>query len=716
MQSDLADIVWTIADRIGTILGFEDCVIYLRDGDKLVQYAAYGEKKFGEREIKSRIEIPMGQGVVGSVARSGVAEIVADTSKDPRYIWDQFSGLSELTVPMIFEGQVIGIIDSEAAIVNAFASSDLELMQQLANIAAPRIASELAKQHITRAEIELRRSEDELQRILESVSDGILTIDKLGIVRSFNSAAERMFKRSRIDVMGQHYRMLVPEAEYPGYRARLLALLDGKPASGSLKDVEVKGRRADGTEFPMEVSISNSTSLTGPEFVVASVRDISSRKAVQDALHYRLGFENLIAGISANFIDLPAANINEGIDDALRRIGEFANADNAYVARFHDDNSRFSRSHDWCSSSLRQRIAELQNLEASQFSWWMSKLLAGTPVAIDELSMLPDEASSERSKLESVGIRSIVEVPMYSQGVVTGFLGLSMVRTQRSWTSDDIALLELTGQIVTNALTRKETDEELLKSRAAAQAASNAKSQFLANMSHELRTPLNAIIGYSELLRMEADSTTQQSLIEDLDNIHQAGRHLLALITDVLDLAKVESGHTDFDIQWFAVADLVADVKATSAPLMTGNKNDFRVVCDPAVGDMHSDRTRVQQVLLNLLSNAAKFTARGQVSLEVSRVHSGGTDHIRFAVTDTGIGIEPDKVAQIFAEFVQADTSTTREYGGTGLGLAISRRICLHMGGDIELASTPGEGSRFTAILPVRFPSAHPGDVDAVPA
>ncbi len=241
---------------------------------------------------------------------------------------------------------------------------------------------------------------------------------------------------------------------------------------------------------------------------------------------------------------------------------------------------------------------------------------------------------------------------------------------------------------------------ELLKARHDAEAADRAKTQFLASMSHELRTPLNAIIGYSELLRDEAEDRQLPSFTGDLDKIRGAGRHLLSLINDVLDLSKIEAGRVEIVAAPFALRGVLDEVSATVEPLVARRRNRLAVRCAADPGTMHSDETRVRQVLFNLLSNASKFTEDGSITLDVGRED----DHVVFAVTDTGIGMTPEQAGKLFEAFVQADVSIAARYGGTGLGLAISRRLCRLMGGDIAVRSEPGKGSTFTVRLPVIAP------------
>jgi signal transduction histidine kinase/DNA-binding response OmpR family regulator/HAMP domain-containing protein len=241
---------------------------------------------------------------------------------------------------------------------------------------------------------------------------------------------------------------------------------------------------------------------------------------------------------------------------------------------------------------------------------------------------------------------------------------------------------------------------QLELARDQAMAATRAKSQFLTNMSHELRTPLNAIIGITEMLKEEAEETGEEPLIEPLDRIHHAGAHLLALINEILDLAKIESGKFELHPEEVDLGCLMEDVARTAMPLAekNGNRLDISIASD--LGRVQLDPLRTSQVVLNLLSNACKFTRNGAVTLRASRETGSGGDLVIISVQDTGIGLTEDQCAKLFQEFTQADGSTTRKYGGTGLGLAISRRLCRLMGGEIEVRSTVGKGSTFTVTLP----------------
>jgi signal transduction histidine kinase len=245
-------------------------------------------------------------------------------------------------------------------------------------------------------------------------------------------------------------------------------------------------------------------------------------------------------------------------------------------------------------------------------------------------------------------------------------------------------------------------EEAAVRTRAA-EAANGAKSAFLASMSHEFRTPLNAIIGYTEMLKEQAEDDRLDAFIPDLRRVLAASRHLLALINDILDLSKIEAGKMEMDVSEFDFEELINNVVHTSETLVASRGNRLVVESAQRIGTVHQDRTRIQQVLLNLISNASKFTERGEVRLRITAETSGNAAEVVMQVADTGIGMSPEQLSRLFQEFTQAEVSTTRKYGGTGLGLAITQRLCGLMGGGISVESTPGVGSTFTVHLPANI-------------
>jgi signal transduction histidine kinase len=322
-------------------------------------------------------------------------------------------------------------------------------------------------------------------------------------------------------------------------------------------------------------------------------------------------------------------------------------------------------------------------------------LLAREPVQVADVLSDPEYTHSEPQK--KAGYRTFLAVPLLREGHPIGVITLGR-RAVLPFTEKQIEFVTTFADQAVIAIENVRLFDEIQeKSRQLAEA-SQHKSQFLANMSHELRTPLNAIIGVSEMLREDAEAAKQE--LEPLDRVLGAGRHLLALINDILDLSKIEAGRMELQLDFFALAPLIAGVVKTIEPLAAKNANQVVVHCDEAIGTLHADQMRLRQALLNLMSNANNFTEHGTITVDARQEHQNGRESITIAVADTGIGMTAEQMGKLFQEFSQADASTTRKYGGTGLGLVISRRFCQMMGGDITVESEPGRGSTFTIRLP----------------
>jgi signal transduction histidine kinase/DNA-binding response OmpR family regulator len=320
-------------------------------------------------------------------------------------------------------------------------------------------------------------------------------------------------------------------------------------------------------------------------------------------------------------------------------------------------------------------------------------------------------------RLLAEGIRSLITIPLIVQGDLIGEFNLSSTRpaafdpahgdithevaNQLAIAIQQARLYEQVKHYAEELEAKVEVrTQELQEALQRVEAATRYKSEFLAHMSHELRTPLNAIIGYSEMLQEEAADLGYADFTPDLQKINAAGKHLLALINDILDLSKIEAGRMDLFLETLDIPTMIQDVVTTITPLVEKNANAMQLLCASDLGTMRADLTKVRQSLFNLLSNACKFTTQGTITLAVTRETVDGATWVTFRVSDTGIGMTPEQMGQLFQAFSQAEASTTRQYGGTGLGLAITRHFCRMMGGDITAESAMGQGSTFTVRLP----------------
>jgi signal transduction histidine kinase len=385
-------------------------------------------------------------------------------------------------------------------------------------------------------------------------------------------------------------------------------------------------------------------------------------------------------------------NLQSVLDTLVESAARLCGADRTAIRIAKDDGLYHHVSNYGFSPEVTQRMMR-EPVQPSSWTMVGRVLAEGKAVHVLDAQADSDERMVQLATVSHT--RSFLGVPLLPEGFITGVLLLQRSALQ-PFTDKQIDLATTFADQASIAIKNVRLFDEIQdKSRQLAEA-SQHKSQFLANMSHELRTPLNAIIGVSEMLREDAEAAKQD--IEPLDRVLGAGRHLLALINDILDLSKIEAGRMELQLETFPLAPLIADVVNTIEPLAAKNGNRVTVHCDPAIGKLHADQMRLRQTLLNLMSNANKFTESGTISVDARQ--EDGTDCVSISVADTGIGMTAEQMGKLFQEFSQASSTTASKYGGTGLGLVISKRFCQMMGGDITVESEPSRGSIFTIRVP----------------
>ncbi len=594
--------------------------------------------------------VKVGEFKIGRIARDRKPHLTNAVPSDPNVSdpeWARREGMIAFAgFPLIGEGRVVGVL----AMFSRHSHSE-GLLHELSPL-ADGIAQYIQRKE---AELALRRSEERSRLLLESTGEGIYGIDRAGHCTFANPACVRLLGYDRpedlltrsMHALIHHSRAdgtLYPEEECPISRACV---------AGQATHVndEVFWRRG-GTSFPVEYRsypIIRDGELLG---AVVTFIDVSGRRRAEELIRLR---ERALRAVSQGILITDPNRDDEPI---------------SYV------NPAFQRLTGYTLGEARGRDVEFlfgPDTEPASIAGLQNAFRDGCEYETELLLFRKDGT-------RFWGILSVA--PVKEAGRTTHFVG-----------------------VLTDVTDRRRFEEELKAAKEAAEHANVAKSQFLANMSHELRTPLNAVILYSELLQEEAGDLGVQQFIPDLEKIRGAGKHLLALVNGVLDLSKIEAGKMDLYTETFDVPAIVQEVAVTVEPLVQKKANRLEVHCAADLGSIHSDLTKVRQILFNLLSNACKFTEKGTVTLDVTRERADEQEWVQFRVEDTGIGMTAEQMASLFTPFTQADASTTRKYGGTGLGLTIARHFAEVMGGGLTMESEPGKGTVFTARLPTRIAS-----------
>nr|WP_319397276.1 PAS domain S-box protein [uncultured Carboxylicivirga sp.] len=431
---------------------------------------------------------------------------------------------------------------------------------------------------------------------------------------------------------------------------------------------------------------------------VAAMLDITEIKQIQNELKQQTELRHILTDISSNYINIDINQLDDAINEALKRIGTFINSNRAAIYSYNQDLTTYKIQYQWTKDGVQPITDKLQEIPVSNLaSEWVKKHLNNQVVYYSNINQIEDVEL--RYTLEEDGYKSLLTIPMLSANRLIGFISFDIVDSEKHYTKQSFELLQLFSQILINISNRKEFENQIIVEKEKAESASTAKSAFLANMSHEIRTPMNAIIGFSEILSKKVEDPTLENYV---NSIYSSGKTLLKLINDILDLSKIEAGKLELNYEVVNLRNVFRDIRM----LFNQKVQEKGLILHSNISNevpeaLLIDELRLNQVLINVVSNAIKFTQDGSISIQADIKNvtpENGT--LIISITDTGIGIAKDKLEMIFEDFKQEDESISRQYGGTGLGLSISRKIVHLFNGSFQVESKEGKGSTFIIELP----------------